>query len=290
MQPYQYPAYPYPNPNGATIPVRYMVPTGYRQNSPPFANQSFDRYATVPPAVRPPPSMGQPRFPPGYQQGYPPPGMPMPPMSTMMPVRTSPRPQQRYPQPQQQPPEQLQPPQPYYYNPYGANGGNPTTTPGPVTPAPKKGAKEYKDKAFTIAPDGARSEAIKGLVSNNDINDLLKHKGTKVKVSKIYRISKSKPEIRADSSSDEELPLPMSPARKQSIQPPSPARQQSIHSLPPQPTQRPISSSSSGSHCSTCSNCSCSECRSRGRSHVYDDCPECRAELSREQARRQRRK
>jgi hypothetical protein len=275
MQPYPYAPYPYPNPNGAAIPVRYMVPTGYRQNSPPFANQSFDRYATVRAPVRPPPSMA-PRYPPGYAPGYPPRGMPMPPVSTMMPVGSPTRPQQ-----QRNSVEQLQPPQPYYYNPYGPNGATPAPPPPPV---PKPGAKEYKDKAFTIAPDGARSEAIKGLVSNNDINDLLKHKGTKVKVSKIYRISKTKPEIKLDSSSDDDLP-PLIESPKQQQPPPAPPPQQQQ-----QPIQRPISSSSSGSHCSTCSNCSCSDCRGRRRSHTYDDCPECRAEWKREQARRQRRK
>jgi len=277
MQPNPYAAYPYQypaNPNGAAIPVRYMVPTGYRQNSPPFANQSFDRYSTVLPATRPPPSMGQAaHYPPGYAPGgYLPRGMaPPPPASTMTPIRSPTHSQQ---QQQRKNSEQLQPPQPYYYNPYGPNGAPPTA----ASQASKKGAKEYKDNAFTIAPDGARSEAIKGLVSNNDINDLLKHKGTKVKVSKIYRISKTKPEIKPDSSSDDDLPPLLE----------TPPRQQPLP--PPPPVQRPISSSSSGSHCSTCSNCSCTECRGRGRSHTYDDCPECRAEWNREQARRQRRK
>jgi hypothetical protein len=262
MQSYPYGSYPYPN--GGQMPVRYAVPAGYRQSSPPFANQSFDRYATAPATVRSPPNMVQPvRYPPGYGPGgYLPPNMPMSPTSNRMPVGNSPRPQQ-----------QLQPPQPYYYNPYGPNGGSPTASLGSQIAAPKKGAKEFKDNAFTIAPDGAHSEAIKGLVSNNDINDLLKHKGTKVKVSKIYRITKTKPNIIANDSSDEELPPPI-----QKQQP------------PPQPVQRPISSSSSGSHCSTCSNCSCSECRHEKQSHGHDDCPECRAEQEREQARRRRRK
>jgi hypothetical protein len=262
MQPYPYGPYPYapyPYANGAPGPVRYMIPGGYGQNSPPFANQSFDRYAQMQTAPRPPQSMQRPlRYPPGYPQ----PGMPM---------NNSPRPQR----PQQQS-EQLQPPQPYYYNPYGANGGHP---PSPTkTPAPKKGDKEFKEGAFTIAPDGAHSESIKGLVSNNDINDLLKHKGTKVKVSKIYRITKTKPDIKVDSSSDEDLP----PIKPPQPQPQLQSRQQSV--------RRPSSSSSSGSHCSTCSNCSCSDCRHRGRSHSDDDCPECRAERSREQSRRHRRR
>jgi hypothetical protein len=272
MQPHPYAPYPnayYPNANGAQMPVRYMIPNGYRQNSPPFANQSFDRYASMPAVARPPQYIAQPvRYPPGYRPGFVPPG------STMMPVGSSPRPQQN------RQSEHLQTPQQYYYNPYGPNGGNP----GAPTVPPKKGAKEYKDNAFTIAPDGAHSETIKGLVSNNDINDLLKHKGTKVKVSKIYRITKTKPDIPVDDSSDEDLILPTRQSPQKSIQqslPPPP---------PPPPIQRPISSSSSDSHCSTCSNCSCSDCRDRRRSHVYDDCPECRAEFNREQVRRQRRR
>ncbi|CAF4806124.1 unnamed protein product, partial [Rotaria sp. Silwood2] len=116
-----------------------------------------------------------------------------------------PQPSQQYqpPQPPQQyqPPEQLRPPQPYYYNPYASNQETPTViSTDPKTPAPKKGVKEYKDNAFTIAPDGVQNGTIKGLVSNNDINELLKHKGTKVKVSKIYRITKTKPDIKTDES------------------------------------------------------------------------------------------
>jgi len=261
-----YPYAPYPYANGAPMPVHYMVPNGYRQNSPPFANQSFDRYVSMTTNVRPPQSIPQPiRYPPGYRPGY------MPPGSTMMPAGASPRPQQQLRQS-----DQLQPPQPYYYNPYGPNGGKPAAK-KPL--APKKGAKEYKDNAFTIAPDGPHSESIKGLVSNYDINDLLKHKGTKVKVSKIYRITKTKPDTPVDDSSEDDLLPPIQQNPPQPIQKP-----------PSQLIRRPVSSSSSDSHCSTCSNCSCSECRHRIRSHVDDDCPECRAERNREQARRQRRR
>lgn len=272
--PYMYNAYP----TGAQ-PVRYAVPQGYRQPSPPYANQSFDRYAGVQPATRPPQGMTQPvRYPPGYAQGYYPPPVPM------QAAPTSPRAQR----PQQQPPpEQLQPPQPYYYNPYGANGASPTS-PGPKAP-PKKGGKEFKDNAFTIAPDGAHNESIKGLVSNNDINNLLKHKGTKVKISKIYRITKTKPAALNNDSSDEEIPPP--------VQQPTPAPAPVPFQTPapalapaPAPVERPVSSSSSDSHCSTCSDCSCSDCRHHRRSHTYDDCPECVAERERERARRRRRR
>lgn len=256
MQPNGYGAY---NPQ---MQVRYMVPQGgYRQSSPPFANQAFDRYGGMQPNVRPNPNIMQPiRYPQGARPGY------MPPNMSMMSTASSPRPPVN-PQQRIRPGEQLQPPQPYYFNPNG---------PSPRPPPPKKGVKEYKDNAFTIAPDGAHSEAIKGLVSNNDINDLLKHKGTKVKVSKIYRITKTKPEIIADSSSDEELPPPIQQA-------PAPVARAAV-------VQRPVSAASSDSHCSTCSNCSCGDCRARERSHTYDDCPDCRAERERERARRQRRK
>lgn len=273
--PYMYNAYP----NGAQ-PVRYAVPQGYRQPSPPYANQPFDRYAGMPPATRPPPGMTQPvRYPPGYGQGYYQPAVPM------QAAPTSTRAQR----PPPQTPEQLQPPQPYYYNPYGVNGATPTASPGPKEAPPKKGGKEFKDNAFTIAPDGAHNESIKGLVSNNDINNLLKHKGTKVKISKIYRITKTKPAALNNDSSDEEIPLPVqqpTPAPA-SVPVPPPA---SASASAPAPAQRPVSSSSSDSHCSTCSNCSCSDCRHHRRSHTYDDCPDCIAERERERTRRRRRR
>ena len=265
--PYAYNPYAYyPYQNGAQAPVRYAIPPAYGQASPPYANQSYNRFpAAIQGAVHPHPQTGTPpvQYPPGYRPGQ------SPPVSTNSPVGASPRP------PLQQ---QLQPPNPYYYNPYAANGKTP---PAP----PKKGTKEYKDTAFTIAPDGPHSESIKGLVSNHEINDLLKHKGTKVKVSKIYRITKTKPEVVNDDSSDDDLPLPVPQPPPQL--PPAPAPASASASA-----QRPSSSSSSSSRCSTCSSCSCSDYRgrSRGRSHTYDDCPECIAELNREQARRQRRK
>lgn len=253
------------------MPVRYMVPPGYRQPSPPFANQAFNRYGVAPP--NPYPAQNMSRFPPGYVQ----------PVTRMPsgPIQQT---------PVVQSPQLLQPPEPYYYNPYGSN------QPDSVSIAPsakttstnKTGAKEYKEKAFTIAPDGLQSDTIKGLVSNDNINNLLKHKGTKVKVSKIYRITKTKPDIKPDSSSDDDdLLLTKQPP------PPPPQAQQSQTALPPpsQESQRPVSSSSSCSTCSTCSSGSfCSECNYRSRSHTYDDCPECRAEREREHGRRRRHK
>ena len=280
MQANPYAYYPYTN--GAQVPGRYPAPNEYRQTAPPFANPSFDRYASVSRGVYPPQNHLQPiRYPPTYTQRY------MPPGPNTIPNGNYSQPQ---PQPQQVPQQsdQLQPPQPYYYNPYGANAA-PTNE---KTEAPKKGTKEYKDTAFTIAPEGAHSQTIKGLVSNDEINDLLKHKGTKVKVSKIYRISKTKPVIQPPDSSDEEILPP--------IQQPPPPPQPQYQAQPAPPVQRPISSSSSSSsrssRCSTCSDCSCSDCDSRRRrrrrrprrSHIDDDCPQCRAEREYERGRRRK--
>ena len=249
------------------MPVRYAVPTGYRQVSPPFANMAYDRYGNVAAGVHPAMPMMQPMRP-----RYPSNGMPTP-------LGTPPR--------ATKPGETLQPPSPFYYNPYGTN-------PAPASPdtksvVSKKGAKEYKETAFTIKPDGADGETIRGLVSNNDINDLLKHKGTKVKVSKIYRITKTKSEAAQPDSSDDEVPLPML------NQPPPPSTAASAHA--PARAQasahraRRDSSSSSSTCCSQCS-CSCSD-SSGGRyrrSHSYDDCPECQAERDRSRHRQRRRR
>jgi len=186
-------------------------------------------------------------------------------------------------QPQQRMPGQQQPGGQPYNNPNSKDKRNPDlATSGSKTPGSRKGQKEYRDTAFTIEPDGRKNTDIKGLVSNDDINNLLKHKGTKVKVAKIYRITKTKAEDDPDSS-EEELPPPP----------------------PPPPVQRPVSvaSSSGSSYCSLCGDRPCSQClnvrtvhvdddcplcRAERQRHVYDDCPECRAEQIREQARRQR--
>ena len=260
MQPYPTANYPYPN--QTTMPVRYMIPNGYRPAAPPFNNMAMDRYATIANGV-------QSTIPPPVRNPYPNNAM----RAT---VPTPPRAQTPA-----KPGEPLQPPQPYYFNPYGNNA---PPVPDPKTTAPKKGAKEFKDTAFVIQPDGANGDPIRGLVSNNNINDLLKHKGTKVKVSKIYRITKTNTEAQQlDSSDDDIVPLPQAQ--------PTPA----LVPAPVQPAQRPSSSSSSSSSCSSrsrCSTCSssCSECRSRRRPYSYDDCPECRAERRREQERKQRRR
>lgn len=266
----------YGTPNGGGVPVRYMIPTVYRHTSPPFANQAYNRYSGQPENAQPTGNYTQPiRYPAGYVHP-----------STRMPYDPYTASSAYFPPPVTSP-EQIQPPQPYYYNPNTPAQQSSVSTPDSKATASKKGVKEYKDNAFTIAPDGADVETIKGLVSNNDINELLKHKGTKVKVSKIYRITKTKPEILKDDSSDDDLPLPKDPPRSKQSLPSAPA-------LTPVPKSAPIlerssSSSSSCSHCSTCSNCSCTDCRDRRRSHTYDDCPECRAEWERGEARRRRR-
>jgi hypothetical protein len=272
------------------MPVRYMLPPGYRQDYPPFVNPSFDRYAVRPITDRDPrmwrPGNNPPSYGPGYGQGNPPAngqgnppangqGNPQPQRAPTANVnKNSMQPQKRMPGQQQQPGGQP------YNNPNSKDKRNPDlTTSRSKTPGYRKGTKEFRDTAFTIEPDGTRNNAIKGLVSNDDINNLLKHKGTKVKVAKIYRITKTKAEDDPDSS-EEELPPPP----------------------PPPPVQRPVSSSSGSSYCSLCDRpCSqclrertvhvdddCPLCRAERQRHVYDDCPECRAEQIREQARRQR--
>lgn len=249
------------------MPVRYAVPTGYRQGSPPFANMAYDRYGNVAAGVRPAMPMMQPMRP-----RLPNNGMPAP---VGAPLRAT------------KPGETLQPPSPFYYNPYGTN---PTpASPDTKSVVSKKGAKEYKETAFTIKPDGAEGDTIRGLVSNNDINDLLKHKGTKIKVSKIYRITKTKSEALQPDSSDEEIPLPML------NKPPSTAA--SAPRLGPAPAQASARRTrrDSSSSCSTCcSQCSCSCSDSSGgryrRSHSYDNCPECQAERDRDRHRQRRRR
>lgn len=271
MQPYPYGAYA-PT-TGATPPVRYMIPpTGQPQHPQQlYSNTVFDRYAHVATGVRP----AAPIMPPVRN--------PYPPNMTRMPSeQPSPAPSFQ----SQKPGEQLQPPQPYYYNPYGANS---TATPdSKTTPAQKKGAKEYKDTAFTIKPEGAEGDTIRGLVSNDDINKLLTHKGTKVKVAKIYRITKTKSDaVIADSSDDEIItPAPAPPPD------PTPAPQQPAPQPPPPPPQRPESRSSSSSCCSCCSSASCSSCNSYRyrRSHSYDNCPECQAERHRRRRRHRKRR
>ncbi|CAF1277554.1 unnamed protein product [Rotaria sp. Silwood1] len=251
MQPYPYAGYS--NANGATIPVGYMAPYNYQPNGAPLVNKPSDRHAGKSSSIRPSqytshyPSN---TVPPGYRSGYPPTGFPPQPISTMMPG--------------------MPPNQPYYYP---SNGLNPTV--------PPPGTKT-KTNGYTMGSDGTQNEAIKGLVSNSNINDLLNHQGTKVKVSKIYRITKTKPDIHKNDSSDDDLEkLPSVSARTGTTKPAT---------QPPVSAQRIPSVASSCSHCSTCSNCSCSECRNQEQGNYHDDCSECRAERAREQAQRQNRK
>ena len=280
MHPYPYGPYPHGYP--APMPIRMMVPGGYRQNSPPFANLSFDRYAMMPGGPRPPPYMAVPlRYPAGAQPGYPPNGESMPGRApTRVTSGTDPMPsnQARTPNPKDT-----------------ADGRNPSNTIAPSVsraPAPPpRGAKEFKDNAFTINPDGERGEPLRGLVSNGDINDLLKQKGTKVKVKKIYRITKTKATPQDDDDDDDADKELITRGGRGANRSPVGQRE----SMPQDHQQRPSSQqrsrsssgSSSCSHCSLCSNCSCTYCRQNGQSHVYDGCPLCRLEWEREQGRQQ---
>ncbi|CAF1133642.1 unnamed protein product [Didymodactylos carnosus] len=248
------------NKYGYPMPVRYIVPMRQQPTtSPPFANQAFNRF-NVPQQPQPgvtymQPVRGQlfyqnpgvyampqqmPVRPYGYHPGF---GqIPSQPVSARMqaPIQQP----QQYNNPYQPPQQQQQPP------------------PSQQKTSKSKKNKEYADAAFTIDP--TKQEAIKGLLSNNDINDLLKVKGTKVKVAKIYRITKTKPEQSDSDDDDEYEPVVLdSPTQKSRSQ-----------------QQRPISADS---HCSTCSSCSCSECRGE-----HDNCPECLAE--KERMRRSQRK
>jgi hypothetical protein len=261
MQPYAYGPYP----NGGTMPVRNMVPTNYQPYSPSYANQSYNNYNGVSPNARseaqllryPPPHV-----PLGYVPGYMAPGLPPPPMSAMMPIMTSPQSQQQ------------QHPQGYYHNPDGSYGVH--------SAVPKNGAK------------GSENKGIQGAVGGREVKDLLKQKGTKLKVSKIYRITKHKPINQNNDSTDDEyekvsLDTPQSQPLTQR-QPQFYSVQSSVQIGPPPQSARILSAASSCSHCSTCSNCSCSECRTRNGGHMYDDCPECRAEQERAQSRRNKHK
>lgn len=250
--------------------VRYAVPSGYRtQNVPPVANLNQERFSNIATGVYPPVNQIRPaQYPPNaaFNGSYP---------------------------NQMRPPfpgtgrEQVRPPEPYYYNPNGNFPNRNSQSPAPsnlTTSTARRGAKEYTDKAFMIKPDGAEGETIRGLVSNDDINKLLTHKGTQVKVAKIYRITKTKSDAVVAESSDEELPTipPLAPA---------PPVQNEVPPSVEKPRSRSRSrSSSSSSCCSTCSCSSCSSCRSYRRPHSYDDCPECQAERQRRRERRTRRR
>ncbi|UJR14760.1 hypothetical protein I4U23_001750 [Adineta vaga] len=273
----------YPNSYAPAGPgaVRYMVPGAYRQPYPPFVNRSYDRFAVMPTTYRAPAVPRATHYPPSYGPGY---GQGAAPNQ---PGPTQPAPTQHAPtvKGNKNALQTQRPSQQNLFNPNATKNKNSVAAAtGTKTPVLKKGAKEFKDAAFTIEPNGAQNDAIRGLVSNDDINNLLKHKGTKVKVSKIYRITKTRPEELSESE-DEAPPPPKAKA------------------------QRPRSPSAD-SYCSQCANeqsheyddcplCraqlqqvhvydDCPECRAqRQQVHVYDDCPECRAERDRELARRQ---
>ena len=264
MQPYPYGPYPYRYP--APMPIRMMVPGGYPQNSPPFANLSFDRYAMMPGGPRPPQHMAVPlRYPAATRPGYYGNGGSM---AGRAPTRKT-----------------------SGTDPMPSNRSNTVAPSVSSTLAPSRGAKEFKDNAFTIKHDGARGEPLRGLASNGDINELLKQKGTKVKVKKIYRITKSKGPTQDEDSTDEELiTVGGRRANRPPAQPPVSQHQAMLdqqNGPSSQQRSRASSCSSSCSHCSLCSNCSCTDCRQHGQSHAYNECPLCRVEWEREQARRQ---
>ncbi len=248
MQPYAYAAYP--NPNSATMPVHYMAPTNYPQSSPPFVNQSLNHYTGIPTTGQPIQYAPQPlNYPVEYMMPILPPH-PMPIVS-----------------------QQFQHPQGYYYNSNASNGVNPTALSDAKTTA-------------AVKKKGAKSQGSKNLVANNNANNLLKQKGTKVKLSKIYRISNKNPGFQDNDSSDDEYEqVPLDSPQPRTL------KQSSIQfkRLSTQ-IQRIPSAASSCSHCSTCTNCSCSACHNPNGEHVYDDCPQCRAEWEYQQVQSRRQK
>ena len=273
MQPYSYA--PYPSANGAAIYPRYTIPPNYSQNAPPIANQPINPYNRQARPVRPPQygpmPVGSPAraAPPGYRPRYPAPGLPPPPMSTMVPVM---RPQQWTSLPSQQwsspRSQQWQPSQGYYYGHNGSNGFNPAALPGFTAGADWSASdgQGNQHKRHQTGAENEENDAVTKIVSNQNVRDLLNQQGTKVKVSKIYRITKTKPDIKKEDSSDDDV-------EKERLQP--------VQTQAKKPSPRPPSSVSSCSHCSTCSNCSCSECRIQRQPHPYDDCPQCRLEQKR---------
>jgi hypothetical protein len=209
--------------------------------------------------------------PPNYQRSYPPSavpsgyrpefnpvGLPPPPMSVMMPIMSSPRPQH---QPEYR--QQVNNPREYHRNPA-------------VSTDSKKDPKGSKHNRAI----GAENKRIQDLLGNNELR---KHKGTKLKESKTYQISKKKSDEQKNDSSDNDESL-------NNVRPVLFSIQSSSQDRPPLHNDRILSAASSCSHCSTCSNCSCSHCRDTQGGHIYDDCPECRAEQEREQARHHKHK
>jgi hypothetical protein len=241
MQPYSYAVYP--TPNGATMPVYHTPPTYYQQSSVPYANQSSVPYAnqsSVPYANQSSvpyanqtydnyaaiPSTGPANQYAPYPLYYPATGMPPRPM---MPSSS-----------------QFQQPPGYYYV---SNGGY------QAVPSNSQSTKHVPERTNT------QNQAMQGMMSNSNTNDLSNHKGTKGRMSKNHRIKN-----KDDSNDDEYESIPLYSSRSQICQ------QSAAHN--PRPA-------SSCSRCSTCSNCSCSECRHENRKHVYDNCPQCRAEWER---------
>lgn len=137
----------------------------------------------------------------------------------------------------------------------------------------------YNPNALNPAVSSSGNDGKNGVTIPNNANELLNQKGTKYKVSKIYRIQKTKPYISKDDSSDDETQyIPMQPISQ------VPIPQTAVLPPPPQPpplipkASSPSSNSgcSTCSHCSTCTYCSCTDCRIKQKGIYYDDCPACR--------------
>ena len=254
MQPYhQYITYPYLT--NTTASMNYMTPVNYQQSAPVYLNQPYNHYGRMPLQYVP------------HQEAY-----PFPPISNSMPMMIQPQTHQPYIQ-------QFQQPQAYFYNRNRFNGVRPGA---PVNKNLKKNAlRKNLIEPKNNAPDGKKNPLIKELTSNNDFS---KSKSTKSRVAIINRTPKRNNGFQ-DSSDDEFERIPLDSPRieafKQSSLPPKRSTAQ---------IQRIPSTASSYSHCSTCTNCSCSECRQKNGRHMYDDCPQCRAEWEREHAQTKRQK
>ncbi|CAF1450974.1 unnamed protein product [Rotaria magnacalcarata] len=147
----------------------------------------------------------------------------------------------------------------------------------------------YPNGINPVKSNDANNEIMNGIISNNNSRDLIHEKGSKYKLSNIYRIQKTKPAIHKDDSSEDES------KKKIPVTIPIVVTQQPIVA----PVQRKASSSTSSSssssysgcstcsHCSTCSNCSCTECRTKENGVFYDDCPACRVDRERQQTKQQ---
>lgn len=191
----QYPYAPHPNKSGVSMPIGYVAAVPYQYGHHP-ANAA--RNFRQPPA-----------------------GLPPPPMAMMMPMIANGGVGQipmHHPLAQQF--QYYQPNQGYYSTVNASNSinhpgaaknfqtGTTTTTTTTTTTSKHAGIRDTKENKINASSsktlDAGQNQGIHGLVQNTDVNELLKYKGTKLKVSKIYRISKSKSSALVDDSSDDE--------------------------------------------------------------------------------------